>query len=591
MFLESSETVIAAITLLGGLGLFIFGMNMMTDGLRSAAGGRIRAILSAVGCNRANGMLAGIAMGATIQTSAATVLLLGLINAGIMTLPESVAPMLGANIGTTLAMYVISLRVGDLCFLGIAAGMLLHLAGKNTRAAPIGLALLGFGLLFLGMNIMSGAVRPFKTELTPLLSKIDGSTAAGMLTGAAVAACVTAVIQSSGATIALVFSLIAAGAITSLEQSYPIIIGANVGTCITALLAGIGADIEARRSAVSHLVFNLVSAAFGILTAGIAYRLIPLTSQDLVRQTANANTFKMAITALAVLPLAGLHIRLVRLLTPTRETPREPSRLDESLLDRPENALAAVIRELRRSALICVESLNTAAGLIRGPDRRAARRVTMNEQAIDEIKLSTRRYLQRMTSRYMSRRQAILLQHLNNAMVNIERIHDHIEAICSLSAQRGAIPGACFDQTEDIEQINGICGRTARILETLARSLDADRNEFAQAAREILESRAEQITLTRKAIDAYTSLVSRHERRPICGMFFTEYVSAFSRIGRHCAEIAVNQGKPEFRLKPSKLGKTTPPAPESVAPASVKHDEIAHWIFREKTNRADDEDD
>ena len=566
---------------MGGLALFIFGMNIMTEGLKRASGNRLRKILAQAAHHRMNGLLLGAFLGTTIQTSAATVMMVGLINAGLMTLLESIPPMLGANIGTTLAMHLISIRLGDYCFVGITIGLLLVVTGSNTKMRPIGEALLGFGMLFLGMNIMSGAVKPYREVMAPFLAGIDGATWKGMLTGVGIATAITAVIQSSGAMIGMVFALISAGVITSLEQSYPIIIGANVGTCATALLGSIGTNVEARRSAVSHLTFNIFSAVFGVLTAGLFYRWIPLTAGDLIHQTANANTIKMVISVALVLPFIRAHERLVRRLVPSSEPVPEPTFLDDTLIERPEDALAAVFRELRRVTGICVRSLQLDAELIIRDDHRQMGRLQRNEEAVDDIKAAVRSYLRDLTHRYLSRRQAILMQYLNRAVVNIERIHDHIEMIGTLSGQRHAIPEARFT-LEGLNLLYEVYDTTARTLNRLASSFDPNKLVYGDVARAILASRDEHVAGSHRVLADFTERISKHEYPPISGMFFTEYISAFDRIVRHCKVVALDELQPDFRLKPAKFSRRAEPGPGFEAPALVDQEVYLEWVRRER---------
>jgi phosphate:Na+ symporter len=575
------QGILLVFTVLGGLALFIFGMNIMTEGLRHAAGSRLRKILARAGQNKLNGVMLGILLGTTIQTSAATVMMVGLINAGLMTLLESIPPMLGANIGTTLAMHLISFRLGDYCFIGISIGMLLYVTGSNSRRRPVGQALLGFGLLFLGMNIMSGAVRPYREVMAPFLVGIDGATWKGMLVGVGVSTAITAIIQSSGGMIAMVFALISAGVITSLEQAYPIIIGANVGTCITALLGSIGTNVEARRSAISHLTFNLMSAIFGILTAGLFYRFIPHTAGDLIHQTANANTIKMLLSVFIIFPFIQTHAWLVRRLVPAREPPPEPTFLDQALIYMPEDALAAVLRELRRVTNICVTSMQLDAELIIRDDRRQMGCLARNEQAVDDIKLAVRDYLRELTHRYLSRRQAILIQYLNRSMVHIERIHDHIEMIGTLSAQRHVIPDARFTR-EGLNLLYEVYDTTLRTLNLLAASFQSPEPDFDASARAVLAARDEHVQHSHRVLAEFTEKISNHEYPAISGVFFTEYVSAFDRIVRHCKVIALDEVQPDFRLKPSKFARKADPAPVLDAHDLVDQDLYLDWVRRER---------
>ena len=539
-------------SILGGLALFIFGMRLMSDGLRGFAGANLRRILTKATRNRLNGMGLGTLIGFLVQSSAATVMAVGFINAGLMTLAQSVPVMLGANIGTTLSMQLISFKLADYCFVAIALGFLLHIAVPQTQIKKAGLALLGFGLLFLGMSTMSGAIVPHRDAFIPLFEQIDGSTVSGMVLGILLATLITGIIQSSGAVIGMTFALIEAGVVTDLSGAFPIIIGANIGTCVTALLGSIGTHIDARRSAISHLLFNIFSTILAALSAPLFYRWIPAIGGDLVHQAANANTIKMFITALLVLPFAPLHAALVRRVVPSRKTPPQPSYLDETLIPRPEQALHAAMRELRRMADLCRESLALDEQLLDEQNIRAIRTVGQNEKTIDAVKLAFHDYLTQITSRFLSQRQAVLVQHLDRCMTEIERIGDHIKVLCHLNRKIGlysqhAFFAPCRNQLRELyAQINAI-------LTNLSTSLSPQHENYEEMAGTILAARKSYMEKKDTAKKLITERVGLDELPPLLGIYLHEYLITFSKIARHCKAIAGAQQSPFFWLKLHKL--------------------------------------
>ncbi len=548
-------------SILGGLALFIFGMRLMSDGLRDAAGADLRRILTKATRNRLNGMGLGTALGFLVQSSAATVMAVGFINAGLMTLGQSVPVMLGTNIGTTLSMQLISFKLADYCFAAIVLGFLLNIAMPQKRIKKAGTALLGFGLLFLGMSTMSGAIAPHRDAFIPLFEQIDGSTASGMVLGILLAMLITGIIQSSGAVIGMTFALIEAGVITDLSGAFPIIIGANIGTCVTALLGSIGTHIDARRSAISHLLFNIFSTILAALAAPLFYRWIPVIGGDLVHQAANANTIKMGITALLVLPFAPLHAALVRRLVPSRKTPPQPSFLDEALIPMPEQALHASMRELRRMVNLCRESLSLDEQLLDTKDTHAIRTIGQNEKTVNAVKLAFHDYLTRITSRFLSRRQAILAQHLDRCMTEIERIGDHIKVLCRLNRKIGrysrhAFFGPCRDQLKELyAQINDI-------LTNLSTSLSPQHENYEEMAATILAARKSYIEKKDIAKKLITEQVGSTRLPPLLGIYLNEYQMTFTKIARHCKTIAGAQQNPFFWLKQHKLDRPADPYTE-----------------------------
>jgi phosphate:Na+ symporter len=527
-------------------------MNIMTDGLRLFAGDSLRRILARATRNRLNGLGLGTVIGFLVQSSAATVMMVGFINAGLMTLESSVPVMLGANIGTTLSMQLISFKLADYCFVAITLGVLLKTAAPQARLRNAGAALLGFGLLFLGMSTMSNAVAPYREAFLPFFEQMDGSTAGGMIRGILLAAAITGIIQSSGAVIGMTFALIHAGAITGLPEAFPIILGANIGTCITALLGSIGTHIDARRGAISHLVFNLFSTVFAAVSAPLFYKLIPLLPGGLIHQAANANTIKMIVTAFIVLPFAPLHAAIIRRIIPSRQEAPPSSFLDEELFAKPEQAIHAAMRELHRMAEICRENLQLGRTQLTTPKKRAIRTVYKNENTIDAVKLAFRDYLTRITSRYLSQRQAVLVQHLDLCMTEIERIGDHLKVLCNLNRKlypytEHKIFKTCRSRLEELYD------QTGTMIDNLSTSLKPEHENYDEFAERILNARKKYI---HKSIDLkrlITQHVGREELPPLLGIYLNETVMTLDKIARHCKAVAGAQQKPFFWLKQSKL--------------------------------------
>jgi phosphate:Na+ symporter len=528
-------------------------MRTMSDGLSSAVGDGMRGIIAKATRNRLSGVGLGSAIGFLIQSSASVVLYIGFINAGLMTFSQSVTPMLGANIGTTLSIQLISFKLSDYCLAGIVIGLIIHLIAWNPQLKNSGLALLGFGLLFLGMTIMSDAIRPHRELFGPWLSRINGSTLTGLLTGTIAAALITGIIQSSGAVIGMGFAMISAGAITDLQGIYPLIIGANIGTCVTGLLGSIGTTIAARRVAIAHLVFNIISTAMALFAAPLFYRYIPLTSGDIIHQAANANTIKMLASGLILLPLTPLIEKLIILLTPTKIRQPEPSFLDEALHNRPEQAIFACLRELQRSARICSESLKLAAEEFIRHDHKRAKQIQVNEQSINAVKAAMRDFLAGLTKQYLSKRQSILIGHIDRCMSDIERIGDHIENLSDIARRQRSIPPARFSP-EVIEDWLAVHRCVTRLLDRVIDSLDPETAEFQNMAKEIIELREQYAQTAIKVRNDHFQRLEQKAITPIAGLLFNDYLSNFWRISKHIKFIALAEQQPQFWLKREKLG-------------------------------------
>jgi phosphate:Na+ symporter len=563
--MEPRVIFLLTFAVLGGLALFILGMNIMTDGLRAAAGASLRTILARATRSRFAGVGMGTLLGTLVQSSATTVMLVGFINAGLMTLVESVPPMMGANIGTTISMQLISFKLGDYCYVAIALGFLFQFVAPHPMAREIGRALLGFGIIFLGMNVMSDAIKPHRDLFAGLLRHVHGETAPDILRGVALAAAVTGVIQSSGAVIGMCFALIHAGVFTGLPQVFPIVLGAHIGTCATALLGSIGTNIEARRSAVSHLVFNIIGSGLAVALYAVYYRFIPATSADVVRQTANVHTAVMLVTTALLLPAYRPYARMIRVLTPTRRPLPEPSFLDAQLIAYPERAIYAAIRELQRVTRICNQSFRLAIDVLFRVDRAKVRSIKLNENVVDEIKRAMKEYLAKITGRSLSRRQAIILQHVNRCMTEIERIGDHVDEVCDISLRRAKSIQARFDRNT-LELVLSLYESADRVLHLVIDSLNPENPDFQGMAQAILMARDEYMEKSINAKAVFTERIATHQLPPVVGMFFSEYVSAFDRIVRHGKTIALAEKQPFFWIKRRKLERMAEEAPPYTPP-------------------------
>jgi phosphate:Na+ symporter len=548
------QDVLQIFQLLGGLALFLFGMQTMSAGLTQMAGSGMRRLVNRATRNRLSGLSLGTGLGFMVQSSAATVMLVGFVNAGLMTLPQSIPLVIGANIGTSLSMQMISFKLSDYCFVAIGLGFLVSAFGKGNKTKGFGRAFLGFGLLFLGMSTMSAAVLPYRETLAPWLAKVDGTQWTGALLGVALAAGITAVIQSSGATIGMVFAMIHAGVITSLPSAFPLVIGAGIGTCVTALLGSIGAGIQARRTALSHLGFNLYSVALSMALSPFIYRWMPTIPGDLVHQTANANMIRMLFTGLLLLPVVGLYGKLIVLLSPSQEEVAEGSYLDEGLLSRPEEAIRACIHELKRVAGICEKNLILSAALFRSLDRKTLLKITNNETAINEIKTAMEDYEYRIADFHLSKRQSLMLQYLNRCMSNLERIGDHVDRMREITVARLSGKPVLFDEALLAEWFL-LYGAGLKVMRLVRKSMDPDLKRFQQNAQLILDARNAYIkqSLSFRSLYHEKSVAKGDGLSPAAGIYLTKYVDALDRIVTHAKTIAMLQGRPEFFIKRKKL--------------------------------------
>lgn len=376
-----NEIMTTVFGLAGGLALFLFGMNSMSDALQKAAGERMKQILSFLTKNPIMGALAGALVTAVLQSSSATtVMVIGFVSAGLMTLPQGISVIFGANIGTTMTAQLMAFKISDYIYPIIFIGFLVYFIAKSEKAKNIGMVIFSFGLLFEGIEIMGSVMKPLagSAVFTDLMGRVSEIPALGVLLGAAM----TLVVQSSSATIAVLQNFAsqpAADGVTSvigLAGAIPILLGDNIGTTITALLASIGQSKAAKRTAISHSIFNITgSIVFACLirpfAAFITYISPSGNEVDVIaRQIANAHTCFNIVCTLIWLPLLPVMVKLVTTIIPGKDklpqTDCKPKFLDEKLLDQPVAAMYLLSQEIGHCADMASDMLNTAKAALRG---------------------------------------------------------------------------------------------------------------------------------------------------------------------------------------------------------------------------------
>ena len=536
--------------ILGGLALFIFGMNIMSDGLREAAGQKLRSLLSVMTTRKLSGIGLGTVLGTLVHSSATTVMVVGFINAGLMTLVQAIPVILGANIGTSSSMQAISFSLGKYALFAVTIGFIISMVAKTPKRKKLGLSLMGFGLLFLGMTLMSEAIKPYRDLLKPIMATISGETTQGLVLGILMAVLLTSIIQSSGATIGMAFALVQAGVLTSVEQTLPIILGAHIGTCATALLGSIGTSISAKRSAYAHLIFNIGNVILASLLKGplVAF-LVWMSPDNVLRQSANLHTTVMVVAAFLLLPFSAPYAKLITRIFRSRKPEPEPSYLDDKLLEYPEQAICACIHELQRVAKICAKNLRLAGQTILfAHTSQDIHALKLNEQVVNDVKLAMKEYLSSLTRRYLSKRQAILIQHVDRCMVDLERIGDHIETICNLSVRRQKVPEAIVDK-DSFDTAFRLYENALHIFKLVIDSLDPDRENTQEIAQQILQARDEYMQSSMSTRAMFTDKVAQRAITPIAGIFFSEYIAALDRLVKHSKSIALAEKQPQFWIK------------------------------------------
>ena len=338
---EGFSFFLIIIGLFGGLGMFLYGMEMMSDGMKMTAGNSMRSILKKLTSNRFIAVFVGAFITMIIQSSSATtVMLVSFVNSGLLNFVQALGVILGSNIGSTVTAQIVAFKVTDYALLLIAVGSIMTLFSKKDSAKHIGFVILGFGLLFYGMKVMSDTMKPLRTDPTfnSILTSFENPFL-GILAGAIF----TALIQSSSATTGIVITLASSGSIT-LEAGIPLILGANIGTCITALLAGLKATRDAKRVAIGHVLFNVIGVLVFCFWIPVFADLVAQTTDNVPRQIANAHTIFNIVSTMLFIPFAPFISRTIIRYFPDKEKLRNIEKpailnLDEKVLSYPTAAI------------------------------------------------------------------------------------------------------------------------------------------------------------------------------------------------------------------------------------------------------------
>lgn len=432
--------------LLGGLALFLYGMNSMSDALQKAAGEKMKRILEVLTKNPVMGALAGALVTAVLQSSSATtVMVIGFVSAGLMSLPQGISVIFGANIGTTMTAQLMAFKISDYIYPIIFIGFMVSFLSKREKVTEIGKVIFSFGLLFVGIEIMGSVMKPLASSpvFIDLMGKVSDIPVLGVVLGAVM----TLVVQSSSATIAVLQNFAsqpAADGVTSvigLSGAIPILLGDNIGTTITALLASIGQSKNAKRTAVAHSVFNITGSAVFLLVIPVFSKLVQYISPkgnevDVIsRQIANAHTTFNVTCTLIWLPLIPVMVKIVSAIVRGKEDEEvsafAPQYLDDKLIMQPAAAMYLVSEEIKRSASYAKKTLQLLNELFSGKKAKAAEgRFAECSDNVKELQVCISNYISKMfASGNLTELQSEQTAGLLCVSNNIERIADRCDEI------------------------------------------------------------------------------------------------------------------------------------------------------------------
>ncbi len=475
-----------ALALFGGVALLLYGIRLAGDALQRAAGARFRALLTGLTRHRVLAVASGALVTAIIQSSSAmTVMLIGFVSAGLMTFPQTLGIILGADIGTTLTVQLIAFRVTDFAGLLIGIGFTITFLSRRHVVRDIGQATLGFGLIFLGLKLIVDGAAPLKESRLAL--EVLAALASNPFAGVVVGAVVSAAMASSAATIGLVLALASHG-LFSLSSAIPVILGANVGTCATALTASIGASAAAKRVATAHIAFKVLGVALILPFIGPFTRLVASSAVDPARQIANAHTYFNVGMAVLFLPFTSLAARVIEALVPDVEQSDNPFRtryLDERSLDQPALALGQATREALRMGDVVQGMLRDSVTVFGQNNQELLEDVERRDDQLDFLEREIKLFLVRLSRETMDADLAGKEISLITFIGNLENIGDIIDKNLMELARKKLYHGRHFSDAgwAEILEFHGL------ISKNLERAIAAFAASDRRLAQDVLDQR------------------------------------------------------------------------------------------------------
>lgn len=530
------------LSMAGGLGLFLFGMTVMSESIEKVAGAKLRSILELFTTNRFSGLIVGILFTGIVQSSSAcTVMVVSFVNSGLMSLYQAAGVIYGANIGTTITSQLVSFNLSEAAPVILLFGVLAMMVGKGRQnIEKIGEVIIGFGILFMGLNSMSGAMSGMKDlpEVVNMLSSLDSPVLA-ILMGTVL----TAIIQSSSVTVSIVL-LMANQGLLGLPISLFIILGCNIGSCGSALLASLAGKKDAKRAAMIHFLFNVIGTVFlyiifKLFMSPVVDFIMGLSGGNAGRFVANAHTIIKVFQVILLFPFSNLIVRLTYILVPGDDKKvgyRDSFQLKyigEKVVFNPATAVVEVMKEIERMASLAAENLNRAMNALITLDKDDVDEVYEVEKNINFLNHAITNYLVKINQTPLPIEDLKSLGALFHVVNDIERIGDHAENVAD-AAKRRMETGIGFSKNAQKEM-----GDMLNMVNTL---IQFAVEMFASSSEEHLED----ILHLEDAVDekerelqqAHVDRLTRNECSPEAGMMFSDIVSGLERVADHATNIA-----------------------------------------------------
>ena len=529
------------LALLGGLALFLYGMQMMSTGLEAAAGNRMKSILEKLTSNRVKGVLFGAAITAVIQSSSATtVMVVGFVNSGLMTLKQAVWVIMGANIGTTITGQLIALDIGAIAPLFAIAGVGAIMFIKSEKVHHISSIFAGLGILFMGMDMMGAAMSPLKESeaFISLMTKFDNP-----LLGILVGALFTAVIQSSSASVGILQALASTGMIP-LSSAVFVLFGQNIGTCITAVLASIGMKVNAKRTTVIHLLFNIIGTVlFTVICLVTPYVtwIEAMTPGDPVAQIANAHTVFNIVTTLLLLPF-GTHMAniAVRILPDSKKADDEDLRLkyirpfeSSYAIGHSAVAMSQVRDEVNRMRDMVAKNISDSFDSLVQYDEKLRKKVSEREEYIDFLNKGISEYIVSLMASEMNMSDSRKINGYYAIISNLERIGDHAVNLAEYGDDMRKWEIDFSDTVK--EELNEMKAQCIAALDNL-KEVTSENVERILSQAVIIEQKTDD--MRDKYFKKQMQRLKKGKCKPQSGIVFSEILTDFERMGDHALNIA-----------------------------------------------------
>lgn len=532
---------------IGGLGLFLYGMKIMADGLQKAADSKVKSLMGFLTKNRLVGVLVGAGITAIIQSSSATtVMVVGFVNAGMLTLTQAVGVIMGANIGTTVTAWLVSLsewgsvlKPEFLAPLVVGIGAFLLLFARNEKKIKIGEILTGFGVLFIGLTFMSDAITPYKDA--PVFADAFRVLGRNPLLAVLAGAVVTAIIQSSSASVGILQTL-AMNGVVNWQSAVFITLGQNIGTCVTALISSAGTGKNAKRASIIHLMFNVI----GSIWVGIVMFFFFRFQRELAASMINSveisifHTIFNVTNTVILFPFADGLVRLSKVLIPNEEKAEDMSisaqaarRLDCRMLNNPSLALEAAISETLFMGKLALSNLEKAMSAVMAGNKETIKQVQQTEQEINQLETLLTTFLVEVDNLSLTEKQHLTVKNLFYTVSDIERVGDHSENIAELAEMKRKDKIKFSEKGE--KDLNKMYDAALRTLEY---AMEARKTENKETALLALEAEEAVDGIEKELRDKHIQRLSKGKCAPESGVIFLDILSNLERIADHADNIA-----------------------------------------------------